>query len=641
MSVIEVEPNRIWSRIWLRHGGLIIAVLCLVLIGLAWYGGQDGNSGLVITLYLLAYAIGGYRKAWEGLQTLIKDKELDVDLLMVVAAIGAASIGYWKDGAILIFIFSLSGALEGYTMERTNNAIESIMKLRPEEAIVINGNKEKRVRVEDLKQGDLLLVKPGERIAADGIVSEGFSAVNQASITGESIPADKVPGDEVFAGTMNGQGALVIQVTKPAEATLLAKIIHLVQEAQSERPPSQLFVERFERTYAKIVVAGALLMTALPPIFLGWTWSETIYRAMIFLVVASPCALVSSIMPAVLSGIANGARNGILFKGGAYLEAIGRLNVVAFDKTGTLTEGGPKVTDIAAYGKFSETELLSIAASLETWSEHPIAKAIIGLAKERNIELSPTTKLEAIPGLGVRGSVNGQDCKIGKVDLIEGLALSEKEKTEIRHLEQQGKTVIFVKVENEVIGLLAVQDTLRPQARKSVDKLKRMGIKVVMLTGDSSSTAQIIGQEAGVDEVYAELMPEQKVEIIKTLGQNGKVAMVGDGVNDAPALAASSVGVAMGAAGTDIALETANVVLMADDLSKVSYAISLGRRSTRVIKQNVTFAIAVILVLVVSNFMGYVNLPLGVIGHEGSTIAVIISGLRLLSQSRVELTWIT
>lgn len=263
------------------------------------------------------------------------------------------------------------------------------------------------------------------------------------------------------------------------------------------------------------------------------------------------------------------------------------------------------------------------------------------MAKERNIELSPTTKLEAIPGLGVRGSVNGQDCKIGKVDLIEGLALSEKEKTEIRHLEQQGKTVIFVKVENEVIGLLAVQDTLRPQARKSVDKLKRMGIKVVMLTGDSSSTAQIIGQEAGVDEVYAELMPEQKVEIIKTLGQNGKVAMVGDGVNDAPALAASSVGVAMGAAGTDIALETANVVLMADDLSKVSYAISLGRRSTRVIKQNVTFAIAVILVLVVSNFMGYVNLPLGVIGHEGSTIAVIISGLRLLSQSRVELTWIT
>ncbi|WP_425803223.1 heavy metal translocating P-type ATPase [Desulfitobacterium sp. Sab5] len=637
MSVIEAAPNKTWSRIWLRHGGLIIAVLCLILIGLAWCGGQDGNSGLVITLYLLAYAIGGYRKALEGLQTLIREKELDVDLLMVVAAIGAASIGYWKDGAILIFIFSLSGALEGYTMERTNNAIESIMKLRPEEAIVINGNKEKRVRVEDLKQGDLLLVKPGERIAADGIVSEGFSAVNQASITGESIPTDKAPGDEVFAGTMNGQGALVIQVTKPAEATLLAKIIHLVQEAQSERPPSQLFVERFERTYAKIVVAGAILMAALPPVFLGWTWSQTIYRAMIFLVVASPCALVSSIMPAVLSGIANGARNGILFKGGAYLETIGRLDVVAFDKTGTLTEGVPKVTDITAYGKYTETELLSIAASLETWSEHPIAKAIISLAKERNIELMPTTKLEAIPGLGVHGSVDGQECKIGKVDLIEGMTLSIKEKSTITDLEQQGKTVIFVKVEDEVIGLLAVQDTLRAQARESVDKLKQMGIKVVMLTGDSSSTAQIIGQEAGVDQVYAELLPEQKVEIIKTLGQNGKVAMVGDGVNDAPALAASSVGIAMGAAGTDIALETANVVLMADDLSKVSYAISLGRRSTRVIKQNVTFAIAVILLLVVSNFIGYVNLPLGVIGHEGSTIAVIISGLRLLSQKQISL----
>ncbi|MGC7873323.1 HAD-IC family P-type ATPase [Desulfosporosinus sp. SYSU MS00001] len=356
---------------------------------------------------------------------------------------------------------------------------------------------------------------------------------------------------------MNGQGALVIQVTKPAEATLLAKIIHLVQEAQSERPPSQLFVERFERTYAKIVVAGAIFMAALPPIFLGWTWNQTIYRAMIFLVVASPCALVSSIMPAVLSGIANGARNGILFKGGAYLETIGSLDVVAFDKTGTLTEGVPKVTDITAYGKYTETELLSIAASLETWSEHPIAKAITSLAKERNIELLPTTKLEAIPGLGVHGSVDGRECIIGKVDLIEGLTLSVKEKSTFTDLEQQGKTVIFVKVENEVIGLLAVQDTLRAQARKSVD--------------------------------------------------------------------------------TDIALETANVVLMADDLSKVSYAISLGRRSTRVIKQNVTFAIGVILVLVISNFVGYVNLPLGVIGHEGSTITVIISGLRMLSQSRVEL----
>jgi len=522
-------------------------------------------------------------------------------------------------------------------MERTNNAIESIMKLRPEEAIVLDGNVEKRVRVEELKQGDILIVKPGERIAADGIVNEGYSAVNQASITGESIPTDKSPGDEVFAGTMNGQGTLVFKVTKPAEATLLAKIINLVQEAQSERPPSQLFVERFERTYAKIVVAGAVLMATVPPFILGWTWSETIYRAMIFLVVASPCALVSSVMPAVLSGIANGARNGILFKGGAYLEAIGNLRVVAFDKTGTLTEGVPKVTDIATYGNYSENELISIAASLETWSEHPIAKAILGVAKEKSIGLLPTTKLEAIPGLGIHGSVDGRECRIGKMDLIEGLTLFEQEKKTVRQLEDQGKTVIFVNVENDVIGFLAaVQDTLRPEAQETVKTLKQMGIKVVMLTGDNASTAQIIGKQAGVDQVYAELLPEQKVEIIKNIGEHGKVAMIGDGVNDAPALAASSVGIAMGAAGTDIALETANVVLMADDISKVPYAISLGQRSIRVIKQNVTFAIAVILTLVVSNFIGYVNLPLGVIGHEGSTIVVIISGLRLLRQLRIQ-----
>lgn len=636
MSVIEVIPDKTLGKVWSRHRGLIITALCLGFIILAWYHGQDGKTGFVIFLYLLAYAIGGYHKAWEGLQTLFKEKELDVDLLMVVAAIGAASIGYWKDGAILIFIFSLSGALEGYTMERTNNAIESIMKLRPEEAIVLDGNVEKRVRVEELKQGDILIVKPGERIAADGIVNEGYSAVNQASITGESIPTDKSPGDEVFAGTMNGQGTLVFKVTKPAEATLLAKIINLVQEAQSERPPSQLFVERFERTYAKIVVAGAVLMATVPPFILGWTWSETIYRAMIFLVVASPCALVSSVMPAVLSGIANGARNGILFKGGAYLEAIGNLRVVAFDKTGTLTEGVPKVTDIATYGNYSENELISIAASLETWSEHPIAKAILGVAKEKSIGLLPTTKLEAIPGLGIHGSVDGRECRIGKMDLIEGLTLFEQEKKTVRQLEDQGKTVIFVNVENDVIGFLAVQDTLRPEAQETVKTLKQMGIKVVMLTGDNASTAQIIGKQAGVDQVYAELLPEQKVEIIKNIGEHGKVAMIGDGVNDAPALAASSVGIAMGAAGTDIALETANVVLMADDISKVPYAISLGQRSIRVIKQNVTFAIAVILTLVVSNFIGYVNLPLGVIGHEGSTIVVIISGLRLLRQLRIQ-----
>ncbi|EGW36610.1 heavy metal translocating P-type ATPase [Desulfosporosinus sp. OT] len=619
-----------WNILWSRHKGLIVTALSLGFIILAWYSGRYGHSELEVPCYLLAYAIGGYQKAWEGLQTLIKEKDFDVDLLMVVAAIGAASIGFWRDGAILILIFSLSGALEGYTLERTNDEIKAIMKLRPEEAIVLQGNLEKRVRVEELQLGDRLLVRPGERIAADGLVREGYSSVNQASITGESMPMDKSVGDEVFAGTMNGQGALVIEMTKPAEATLLAKIIHLVQEAQSERPPSQLFMERFERIYAKIVVTCAVLILVVPPFVLGWSWSETIYKAMIFLVVASPCALVSSIMPAILSGISNGARNGILFKGGAYLEAIGDVNVVAFDKTGTLTEGIPKITQVIPYGNYTENEVLGIAASLETWSEHPIAKAIIHKANEKNIQLRSASKLEAVPGLGVRGIVDGQEYRIGKLDLTEGQKLSDEEMKAVQKLEKQGNTVIFVQVGDERIGVLAVQDTLRPQAKESIRRLKQMGIKVVMLTGDSSTTAQIMGEQVGVDEVYSELLPQHKVDIIKKLGEHGKVAMVGDGVNDAPALAVSSVGIAMGAAGTDVALETANVVLMADDISKVAYAITLGRRTTRVVKQNVTFAIAVILVLVLSNFFGNINLPVGVIGHEGSTILVILSGLRLL-----------
>jgi len=619
-----------WHILWSRHKGLIVTALSLGFLILAWYFGKYGHSELEVPFYLLAYAIGGYQKAWEGLQTLIKERDLDVDLLMVVAAIGAASIGFWKDGAVLILIFSLSGALEGYTLERTNDEIKSIMKLRPEEAIVLQGNVEKRVRVEELRQGDHLLVRPGERIAADGIVREGYSSVNQASITGESIPVDKSLGDEVFAGTMNGQGALVIEMTKPAEAMLLAKIIHLVQEAQSERPPSQLFMERFERVYAKIVITVAVLVSVLPPFVLGWSWSETIYKAMIFLVVASPCALVSSIMPAVLSGISNGARNGILFKGGAYMETISDVSVVAFDKTGTLTEGIPRITQVIPFGNYTENEVLSIAASLETWSEHPIAKAIIHKAKEKNLQLSTASKLEAVPGFGVHGIMAGQEYRIGKLALSEGQDLLEEEIEAVQNLEKQGNTVIFVQVGKERIGVLAVRDTLRPQAKEAISRLKKMGIKVVMLTGDSSSTAQIMAEQVGVDEVYSELLPEHKVDIIKKLGEYGKVAMVGDGVNDAPALAVSSVGIAMGAVGTDVALETANVVLMADDLSKVSYAIALGRRTTKVVKQNVAFAVAVMILLVLSNFFGNINLPIGVIGHEGSTIIVIISGLRLL-----------
>lgn len=630
-AVAAIQRERAVQGVWERHGAALTTAVSAVLVLLAWYAGTKGWGPLEICLYLAAYVIGGYRKAWEGLQTLIQERDLDVDLLMIVAAVGAASIGYWQDGAILILIFALSGALEGYTMEKTNQDIRSIMKLRPETALILRDNNESRIRVEELQPGDLVLVKPGERIPADGVIQQGYSAVDQASITGESIPVDKACGDEVFAGTINGQGALTIAVTKPAEATLLARIIRLVQEAQSEMPPSQLFVERFERVYARVVIAAALLLLVIPPYAFGWTWDKTVYRAMIFLVVASPCALVSSIMPAILSGISNGARKGILFKGGVHLENIGDIKVVAFDKTGTLTEGKPKVTDIIPLLSQSEAELLRLTAALETLSEHPIARAIVQAAKDKRLELPKAAELQAIPGVGVHGLVNEEEFRIGSLDCLQDNVLSADHRQMARQLEEQGKTVIYVQSQNQLLGLLAIQDTLRPQARNAVRALRRMGIEVAMLTGDNSATAQAIGKQADVDWVYAGLFPEQKVEIVKRLTASyGKVAMVGDGVNDAPALATAAVGIAMGAAGTDVALETANVVLMADDIEKVADAIALGRRTKQVVKQNIVFAMSVVVLLVAGTFLEHVNLPAGVIGHEGSTLLVIASGLRLL-----------
>lgn len=515
--VSKREKPRLLGGLWERHSAILITVLCLVFIVLAWVMGKQGAAGWEVGFFVLAYVIGGYRKAWEGLETLVKEKDLDVDLLMVVAAVGAASIGFWLDGAILIFIFSLSGALEEYTMEKTNQDIGSIMKLRPEEAVVENGGSERKIKVEKLQKGDVVLVRPGERIPADGEILEGQSAVDQASITGESIPVDKSVGDEVFAGTINGQGSLKIIVTKPVEETLLARIIHLVQEAKNEMPPSQLFVERFEGIYAKVVVAAALLLMILPPFVLGWTWDETIYRAMIFLVVASPCALVSSIMPAILSGISNAARKGVLFKGGVHLEHIGHITTVAFDKTGTLTEGKPKITDAVAFEGHNEDSLLRIAASLEHLSEHPIAKAIVQRASEQGLALEPAGGLQAVPGLGVYGLVNGAECRIGKPGLLQGLEVPQEQLQIAEKLETDGKTVIYVQVEQALIGLLAIQDTLRSNAQEAVAALKQMGMRVVMLTGDADATAQAIGRAAGVDEVYAELLPEQKVEIVKNL----------------------------------------------------------------------------------------------------------------------------
>ncbi|MCP3772679.1 heavy metal translocating P-type ATPase [Paenibacillus sp. MZ04-78.2] len=613
-----------------RYGEAIAALASGILIAAAWVAGHSSPS-FSIWLYCFAFLIGGFVKAKEGWLTLVREKDLDVNLLMIVAAIGAASIGYWMEGAVLIFIFSLSGALETFTMEKSSRDISSLMDLKPETAIVWEEGAEKRVPVEQLRIGELVLVKPGERLPADGIVQEGSSAVNQASITGESIPVDKVAGDEVFAGTLNGQGALFVQVTKSSESTLFSKIIRLVQEAQSEMPKSQRFIERFERLYARVIILATLLLIALPPWLFGWSWNDTLYRAMVFLVVASPCALVASIMPAMLSAISNSARKGLLFKGGAHLERASHIRAIAFDKTGTLTYGKPSVTDFLTYQAWSEEELLRIAASIESLSTHPIAKAIVDRAEQLSLELERPSDFQALAGWGVQAGLAGELWKIGKPGFFEETGIDGQVLSDVRKLEQEGKTVVLIQNTAGIAGMIALQDAIRPQARETVAKLKELGVQVVMLTGDQRLTAEAIAREAGIDQVYAGLLPEDKLNIVKTLKEKyTHVAMVGDGINDAPALAAASVGIAMGAAGSDAALETADLVLMNDDLDKIKEAIVLGRRTTRIIKQNIAFAVTVIAFLIAANFFKGIPLPLGVVGHEGSTILVILNGLRLL-----------
>ncbi|XOK59125.1 heavy metal translocating P-type ATPase [Paenibacillus elgii] len=628
-SEVKMKKGTIAS-VLSRYGEAIAALASGVLIAAAWVAGHSSPT-FSIWLYCFAFLVGGFVKAKEGWLTLVREKDLDVNLLMIVAAIGAASIGYWTEGAVLIFIFSLSGALETFTMEKSSRDISSLMDLKPETAIVWEEGAEKRVPVEQLQIGDLVLVKPGERLPADGIVQEGSSAVNQASITGESIPVDKAAGDEVFAGTLNGQGALFVQVTKSSESTLFSKIIRLVQEAQSEMPKSQRFIERFERIYARAIILVTLLLIALPPFLFGWSWNDTLYRAMVFLVVASPCALVASIMPAMLSAISNSARKGLLFKGGAHLERVSHIRAIAFDKTGTLTYGKPSVTDFLTYQAWSEEELLRIAASVESLSTHPIAQAIVGKAEEMSLELERPSDFQALAGWGVQARLAGEFWKIGKPGFFEEAGIDERILSDVRKLEQEGKTVVLIQNAAGTAGMIALQDAIRPQARETIAKLKELGVQVVMLTGDQRLTAEAIAKEAGIDQVYAGLLPEDKLNIVKTLKEKyTHVAMVGDGINDAPALAAASVGIAMGAAGSDAALETADLVLMNDDLDKIKEAIVLGRRTTRIIKQNIAFAVTVIAFLIAANFFKGIPLPLGVVGHEGSTILVILNGLRLL-----------
>lgn len=622
------------------HPDAVAAISCAFLVFVGWQMLNFGWLGVAIFVLTAAYVIGGFESAREGLTTLFEEKELDVDLLMIVAALGAATLGIWRreyymivDGAVLILIFAISGALEGYAMQRTERSIKGLMSLTADTARSIQNGEEIIIPVSGLKIGDQVLVKPGELVPTDGVVIEGFSTLNQASITGESIPVEKTIGDEVFAGTINGNGALRLKIHQPPESSLIQRVIRLVRQAQTEAPPSQQFIERFERGYAKAIVIAGILIGTLPPFLLGWSWPDTIYRALIFLVVASPCALMASIMPAFLSGIANGARQGILFKNGAQLEKIGQVRAIAFDKTGTLTTGQLEVIDFLPIGS-SADRLLQVASALEGLSEHPIGEAIVRAGREANLTPLEAVKVQARAGWGITGEIEGQTAIVGKADFVrEGAEQVPSTFIEqSREWEESGKTVVWVALGGEILGLIAVADTVRPEAAGAIARLKRLGIEsIVMLTGDNPRTADSISRQVGVDLVYAELLPEDKVDVIRQLQKQYKtVAMVGDGINDAPALARADVGIAMGAAGSDVALETADVVLMADRLERLEGAIVLGRRTEKVVKQNIIFALGFIVILLTLNFVGNITLPFGVLGHEGSTVIVTLSGLRLL-----------
>ena len=597
--------------------------------GLGW------DPMLVLALYVVSYAAGG----WFGLVASVealKEKTLNVDLLMILAALGAAVIGQPAEGAMLLFLFSLSNTLQTYAMDRSRKAIEKLLDLRPAQATVRRGSRLVTLPIEQLTLGDVVLVRPGERFPIDGEVIAGTSDVNQATITGESMPVHKQVSDPVFAGTVNGNGSLEIRVSRLAKDTTLARIVKMVEEAQSTKANTQRMLDSFEERYAIFVLAAAVLLIFVPWLVLGQEFQPTFYRAMTWLVVASPCALVISTPASILSAIANGARHGVLFKGGVHLEKTATLKVLAFDKTGTLTTGAPTLTALHTFGRIDGDELLRLVASLESRSEHPLARAIVQAAHARTLSLPPSTNFRAIPGQGVEGMVEAHTLWIGNERMFEerGVALPAEMSHMAGILHGEGHTAMYVYSAStrDFLGLLAVADTLREDAVDMIKALKAAGIeRVVMLTGDNPQVAARIAERAGVDEFHAGLLPQDKVTVLQSLQRKyGPVAMVGDGVNDAPSLATADIGIAMGGAGTDVAIETADVVLMSDDLHKIPYAIGLARQARRVVWQNLTFAMAVIVVLIASAFGAQLPLPLGVVGHEGSTVLVVLNGLRLL-----------
>lgn len=605
---------------------LVLAVLSQVLGSpLGWTRG----------LYIAGILLGGFLPAKAGFSILLNAHELDMNVLMMIAVVGAVALGQFAEGAAVVLLFSLGNALQAYSMDKTRKSIHMLMDLAPNEALVRRNGEEIVLAVQEIKLGDILITRPGEKLAMDGRVIKGASAVDEKAITGESMPADKGLGDKVYAGSVNGYGSLEIEVQKLVQDNTIARIITMVEDAQGQKAPSQQFVDRFARYYTPIVILAALLVAIIPPLVFEQSFNQWVYQALGMLLVACPCALVISTPVAIVSAIGSAARQGVLIKGGAYLEEMGNISVIAFDKTGTLTRGEAELTDLIAWHG-SEEEVLSLAAAIESRSEHPLAQAIVNYAKKQAVPVAAIENFQAVAGRGAYADLDGKRYYIGNLRFFEEQqrSLRNVERRAIEELQNEGKTVMVLGDEQRFRALLAVADALRDNSAQQISLLKRIGMdKVIMLTGDNERTAQAIASKVGVDEYRAGLLPEDKLNVIKDLlAQDQKVAMVGDGVNDAPALAMATVGIAMGAAGTDIALETADIALMADDLSKVAYTIDLGRRTLRIIKQNIAFSLLIkasILLLVIP---GWLTLWLAVLGDMGTSLLVTLNGMRLLSK---------
>ena len=608
------------------------------LFGLLLHWTRFAPEAVAVCLFVAAIISGGWFIAPKALAA-ARRLAPDMNLLMAIAVLGAAGIGEWSEGAAVAFLFALSEVLESFSVARARQAIQSLLKLSPETALLKNGEVFEEVPVEKVRLGDIISVKSGARVPLDGEVVSGMSSVDQAPITGESMPVEKKPGDQVFAGTINGEGSLEVRVTKGYSETTLAKIIHLVEEAQSQKAPSQRFVDLFAKYYTPSVMVLALFVFFIPPIFAGAGWGVWFYRALVLLVIACPCALVISTPVSIVSGLTAMARHGVLIKGGAFLEAIGQLKALAVDKTGTITEGRPSVTRVFLLNSSDDAQIVRIAAAIDTHSDHPLAQAVVEYAQKRGVEFPRSENYQARTGRGAEAEIDGHRYFVGNHRFTHELAVcSEDIEKALADIEEDGQSVVVVghkphaNCAGEVLGIIAVGDTMRANAPDAIRNLRASGVqKVVMLSGDNQRTVNAIARQAGIDQAHGDLLPDQKIERIRQLlTEHKQVGMIGDGVNDAPAMAAATIGIAMGAAGADTAIETADIALMKDDLSKVAEAVHLGRRTVHVIQFNIAFSIAVKLVFLLLAVFGYTSLWLAIAADTGATLIVTANALRLL-----------